>query len=138
MIKTRSADAKLSQPGKATAQPAYDAVGRPLKERDSLGNDTTYHYDPLGRLDTIRYPDGATTSADYDAAGNLLTAKNALGGTTTFTHDPLGRLQSVTGPDEIMTLVTAYDGSDNPTQLAVGGTVNPTTARRRRPGALTP
>lgn len=76
---------------------AYDALGRPLRAtqpegievtwsyvdgadtssviyRDVLGNETTYHYDELGQLGTVEYPDGALEAYAYDPRGPEVTA----------------------------------------------------------------
>lgn len=39
----------------------------------------TYVYDSLGRVSTVRYPDGTEIQYEYDANGNLLSSKTTMG-----------------------------------------------------------
>ncbi|GAA4230000.1 polymorphic toxin-type HINT domain-containing protein [Actinomadura meridiana] len=75
----------------ATNTYAYNGAGQ-LKTKATTGyagpSDTTYLFDPAGRLQTVT-EDGTATSYKYDLAGNL-TQKGA----TTYTYDERNRLTS--------------------------------------------
>lgn len=75
--------------GHVTRFTAYDANGRPGKMTDPNGIDTSYTYDPLGRVKTITVKDPAGASGDA---------------MTSFDYDVEGRVTSITAPstDAIM------------------------------------
>lgn len=63
----------------------YDSVGNLIKEIDPLDNETVYHYDAYGRLDTVTLP---------NPQGNVALPNPVIA----YTYDNLGRVVSVTDP----------------------------------------
>lgn len=58
---------------------AYDKDGHRVEETDMLGNATSYGFDGLGELASIRSPVGASQSFKRDERGNLLEEKRPSG-----------------------------------------------------------
>src|SRR5207237_2977162 len=63
---------------------------------DGRGNRVTQLYDALGRLTSIRYPDGTLSLFEYDAENNVVSSTDARGLRRLPTYDKLGRLLRVT------------------------------------------
>src|SRR6185295_1051983 len=60
---------------------------------------TAYTYDPLGRLDTVMYPDGRFVDYDYDSVGNRTKMTEQIGDinhVSLYTYDSNNRLLSTT------------------------------------------
>ncbi len=78
----------------------YNAAGQVLTDTDRNGHVTTYHYDALGRVDSVTLPGpgGPSVGFTYDAAGDVLTATDELGHVTTRTYDPAGRVLTASDP----------------------------------------
>jgi RHS repeat-associated protein len=72
-----------------------------VRVNDDPSNQTTYHYDLLGRSTGNTTPDSRHTSATYDAFGRMTTATNAAGERTSFERDALGRIHSTFSPDGV-------------------------------------
>src|SRR5205085_2244532 len=65
----------------------------------STGDTTTYTYDALDRLDTVRYPDGRFVDYDYDTFGNRTRMAETNGATVNlriYSYDSDSRLLSIT------------------------------------------
>jgi len=84
---------------------------------DSTSQQTTYLYDPAGRLISTTTPDNVSKITDYDQDGRMISttvdATALLGGKkliTSYTYDSLGRQTSVTHPDGSVTS-QAYDAA---------------------------
>lgn len=54
-----------------TKERKYDKASRLIASIDECGFETTYEYDSLGRLITIRHPNGAIERKEYDVFGNV-------------------------------------------------------------------
>jgi RHS repeat-associated protein len=95
----------------ASAGYTYDEQSRIQSARDENhpAPNTTYTYDPAGRLLTVRQTLGSgqiTTSYAYDVQGNLTAATDPNGNVTSYEFDDLGRMLKQTSP---VTGVTTYD-----------------------------
>jgi len=93
-------DPQTGQPIRPTSEYAYDNAGQLASVTDSLGQETSYSYDDLGRVTKItpHDPDGNPNTNDeptkeytYDAVGNLLSVTDALNHSMKFTYDHLFR-----------------------------------------------
>jgi RHS repeat-associated protein len=75
----------------------------------------TYNPDPLGRIQSITYPDSLTETFDYDAIGNLTNQIDRAGRITRLTYLPARRLSSVTRglPTQTNTIQHIYDQQFN-------------------------
>jgi RHS repeat-associated protein len=83
---------KTINPDGATAETAYNSIGKQTATVDQLGRRIGYEYDAMGRMTRITYPDGTEQTSTFDAEGRLLTIKDRAGRVTTNTYDTLGRL----------------------------------------------
>ncbi|KQZ21680.1 hypothetical protein ASD47_25085 [Caulobacter sp. Root1472] len=80
----------------------YTPNGREATVADGKGNVTTYAYDSLDRLASVRYPNasgGGSSASDYDAYGydeadNRVTWRLRDGQVRTFSYDALNRAQN--------------------------------------------
>lgn len=105
----------------------YDARGNLERQIDPRGAETTFQYDPAGRLEAeisdslaVYYDydetgnlksvtDGrGTTFHQYDLLGRLIEARYPTGEVETFTYDPTGRRLTITY--EGRTYWYVYDG----------------------------
>ena len=106
------------------SQTVYNAQGRVVAAIDSLGNQTQYVYDSLGRrLKTIsnfvtgvynplRPDQDLITTTTYDLAGRVVATVDSRGTRTAFTYDSLGRRVTATqaaGTSLATTSYTCYD-----------------------------
>ena len=74
-----------------------NSYGRITVERDPLGRETSYLYDPEGNVIAITAPDGSSTQIDYHETLNLPVAVNdPAGRITAYTYDERGNLISIT------------------------------------------
>jgi YD repeat-containing protein len=88
----------------------YDGMGRVMTETirpPSGGLTTTIMYDPDGDVASVTEPDGTKTTYTYDGSNQLIEAtETPMGGgateTTTYSYD-MGELVSVTDPDGMIT-----------------------------------
>ena len=64
----------------------YDAAGRLSGIQDAQRLWFRYHYDPLGRPDTLTYPNGGRLISTYDA-DDRVTRRQELSATDTVIHD---------------------------------------------------
>ncbi|MGF6314277.1 RHS repeat-associated core domain-containing protein [Pseudomonas frederiksbergensis] len=77
--------------GKAVWKYQRNAQGDVTEATDPDGQLTHYHYDPQGRLLSIRYPDTSRHVFVWNALGQLLEETLPDGGQRRFSYDALGR-----------------------------------------------
>ncbi|WP_223487592.1 RHS repeat-associated core domain-containing protein [Pseudomonas sp. A-RE-19] len=77
--------------GKAEWKYQRNAQGDVTEATDPDGQVTHYHYDPQGRLLSIRYPDTSRHVFVWNALGQLLEETLPDGGQRKFSYDALGR-----------------------------------------------
>ncbi|MCP3773346.1 hypothetical protein NLX71_08455 [Paenibacillus sp. MZ04-78.2] len=83
--------------GNETISYGYDAAGKRKVMQDNTGT-TNYHYNKLGQLDILTYPDGRTIQYSYDdRQGNRETMTDPFGNVTVYGYDNRNRLTGV-GP----------------------------------------
>ena len=89
-------------------QTVFDSIGRVSTTTDSLGNITTYEYDPncgcSSRRSKITDSLGHITTFAYDAAGRQTSVTDSLNHTMTFEYDALGRRVKTIYPDNTFDL----------------------------------
>ena len=101
---------------------SYNSQHRPLTYTDSAGQTTTYAWNPVGQITSVKNPKNETTTFTYyttDVAGRqrkgrLEKVDGALAGSTdvvTSDYDATGNIARVTGPDGYV-LNFAYDVLD--------------------------
>ncbi len=91
----------------------YDADGNVTSTTDSLGNTTTYEYEPVfGKITRIVDAENDETTFTYDAAGNMLTRTDGNDNTTTMTYNEFGQLLDLEDPEGNRTKFT-YDAFGN-------------------------
>jgi RHS repeat-associated protein len=104
----------------------YDPLGRLATETNGAGLEISYGYDLDGNPTGITYPNGQTANDTYNAAGELASAKDWLGNTTSFGYDPDGNPTTIAFPASTgETDTTAYDYDDQ--SLAITDTKGSTT-----------
>ncbi|MEC0230636.1 RHS repeat-associated core domain-containing protein [Paenibacillus alba] len=57
----------------------YDAIGRLTSVKNAKNETTLYQYNPLGKLTLTTFPDGKTKSSAYDEIGRLIKTTDATG-----------------------------------------------------------
>ncbi len=109
------------------AQYTYDSEDNVLTVTDAKDKVTTFTYDLLNRLETVKEPGKtAWTEYVYDALGNRtkVTDANANGKSTEYNYDDLGRLKTVKDAlgktteysyDAVGNLVSVKDAKNNET-----------------------
>ncbi|MGI8446672.1 MAG: hypothetical protein ACR2MP_05700 [Streptosporangiaceae bacterium] len=120
----------------------YDANGNRSQMVNSSGT-TTYTWDSLNRLTTVRFPGGKTIGYGYDPAGNRLTityqylsgsptvhysydadnrpqgVQDWLGNTTTYSYTRTGQVYQVLFPASTgITSTYAYDNDGRVTSIS--------------------
>ena len=75
----------------------YDGIGRLVSVRDAEGNVTTSVYDMADRRLRVTHPASGEAVFTYDALGNMLTRRTASGDTISYRYE-LGRLKDVLYP----------------------------------------
>ena len=83
--------------GNETIRYDYDAAGKRKVMQDNTGT-TNYHYNELGQLDILTYPDGRTIRYSYDRQGNREKMTDPFGYVTAYGYDNRNRLAGV-GPN---------------------------------------
>ncbi|KPV61171.1 hypothetical protein QJ48_01470 [Paenibacillus sp. A3] len=83
--------------GNETIRYDYDAAGKRKFMQDNTGT-TNYHYNELGQLDILTYPDGRTIQYSYDRQGNREKMTDPFGYVTAYGYDNRNRLTGV-GPN---------------------------------------
>ena len=103
----------------------YDASGNLLTRTDSLGNTTTFTYDPVfSQVTSITDPLGNVTKYTYDASGNKASATDPNGNTTTYVYNTFGQLIQSTNSLGGKT-IHSYDsfGNEATNTNAIGSTM---------------
>ncbi|MEP6473407.1 MAG: hypothetical protein ABJC74_06780, partial [Gemmatimonadota bacterium] len=67
--------------------------------RDSLGNVTAFHYDSVGRNDSILAPHGLASATQFGSMNQVVQSKDPLGHVTLFKYDSLFNLIRVQDPN---------------------------------------
>ena len=94
----------------------YDALNRLSNVVDAVAGTTTYGFDTVGNLQTLRYPNALTNSYQYDSLNRLtnLTGKSSSGTTASFFYklaaagNRTNLSENINGSSR--TLAWAYDG----------------------------
>lgn len=96
----------------------YDVNGNRTYVQDPNGFETTYVYDGLSNLKTLKSPDqgvnlatGVTDKMDYDAAGNVTTKTDARNKVTKYRYDTTNKLTSITYNDATVASFTYGTGN---------------------------
>jgi len=87
---------------------ATDALGRPVRNEDGLGNYTQPGYDANGNKTSLRDRRAKNWSFTYDKEGRLKTVATPLGRTTTQTWNSRGLLETINEPSNQLTTL-GYD-----------------------------
>lgn len=88
---------ELNGPNVGRVQSKYTALGQMRWNRDAAGNETTYHYDLLGRLEwKLAGDDYYRFDFDEDAIGLLNRATHNDSYTAVYDYDGVGRLLKLT------------------------------------------
>jgi RHS repeat-associated protein len=101
----------------ATTNYQYDALGHLINVTDTMGNQTTIHYDSLGRKDYMIDPDMGEWQYQYDLNGNLTLRTDANGQQVQFAYDALNRKASkglLNAPSPDVTYTYDEPASTNP------------------------
>jgi RHS repeat-associated protein len=118
---------KGTRPGSGTTTYSYDAVGNLAGYVYPNSVETSYEYNTLNRLTSMRGSKGTGTLASYGytlgATGNRLSVVEANGRKVNYTYDDLYRLKSETISDDP---ATANNGSVNYDYDAVGNRLSRT------------
>lgn len=98
---------------KDTSTYTFDTLGRMTSMKDVAGNTWSWTYDAAGRQVSATDPDAGASSLSYDASGRLSTATNALGTVTKNEYDALDRsvktTVAVSGGTEKTLVTRSYD-----------------------------
>ncbi|MFJ3958069.1 colicin E5-related ribonuclease [Arthrobacter sp. NPDC090010] len=79
-----------------TTSYGYDALGQMTSMKDVSGNTWTWGYDAAGRQVTASDPDSGNSSMSYDSSGRLSATSNALGSVSAVEYDDLDRTVKTT------------------------------------------
>jgi YD repeat-containing protein len=91
---------RLTRVSSDTRQAAffYDAHGNLAALTDSLGRQTRYEYDAVGRVTGVTRPDGSFVDFAHDANGNLTVLVNPSGVAHRFAYNKVNRASGYTTP----------------------------------------
>ena len=92
---------------------AYDPVNRITTVTDALGNETYYQHDPELRLVSTTDALENTERYEYDSNNNRTKVVDKNGFATLYTYDSLGNVTSKSDPSRNLTAI-AYDSRNNP------------------------
>jgi len=82
----------VTSPGTLAATTyTYDSLSRVATVRDGRGGTLTLSYDGLDRVTSISASDGSSFTNTYDANGNLTARDDSAGNRTAYTYDTLNR-----------------------------------------------
>src|SRR5262249_14873476 len=113
---------------------AYDVMGNRTSTTDAEGRTTTYTYDALNRLLTVKTPTVTnaagnavtyTSSYAYDGVGNRITAIDNNGNRTDTIYNPDNLVRQVTDPSGHITQY-AYDADLNQVSIVIGAELGAT------------
>jgi len=126
--------------GRTTTYNSYDGAGRPTRITDDANSvNTDMTYTPRGWLAT-RTIGGAVTTFGYDAMGDVTSIKDPSGIITSFKYDPAHRLTDITdamGNDIHYTLDAAGNKTAEQTKTASGTVVRSLSRQFNSLGQLT-
>ena len=86
----------------------YDVTNNPVYKVDERGFTTTYTYDKLNRVISVKNPLNQVSTKTYDANGNIMSETDWRGNTTTYSYDILNRMISVKDPNNIIIETLTY------------------------------
>jgi RHS repeat-associated protein len=99
----------------------WDATNNRSKETDGTGDVTSWTYDAMNRVATVKGPDTNTTSYTYDNNGNLATRTDPNSHITNFGYDKDNHLTTTTTPlSRVWTNSYNLDGQLTQTITPVG------------------
>ncbi|HPM81482.1 MAG TPA: RHS repeat-associated core domain-containing protein, partial [Candidatus Anammoximicrobium sp.] len=88
----------------------YDTAGRRTSMSDQFGHGTVYHYDALGRLESIANELGAPIDAyEYDDLGRLAKETKGNGAYTTYEYDAAGELVHLVNYTRLGSVLSRFD-----------------------------
>lgn len=90
----------------------YNALGKVASVKDPEGNITNYTYDSLGRMTQERTPGGGSTSYVYDSLGRVTKRTDPVGGTQDFVYNGIGQIIKVIDKNGAETQYV-YDAAGN-------------------------
>lgn len=104
-----------------TRTTSYDALNRPLVERDEGNYPTTYAYSSAGKVVSVTDARNNTRITTYDSLERKTRYRAADGGVTRFEYDNNNNLVRLTDPRNTVS-ATVYDELDRPVEItsAVG------------------
>ncbi|HEY1302918.1 MAG TPA: RHS repeat-associated core domain-containing protein [Vicinamibacterales bacterium] len=100
---------------------SYDAVGRVASVRRYDGTTIKYGYDGAGRRTSLIYPNGNTVQSQYNGASRLTAVIDWSNRKTVYTYDAAGNLAGIALPNGV-TVGYSYDAAD---RLAGVSVLNP-------------
>ncbi len=103
--------AKIDPLGDSITHSYEQVFNRRTATRDKKGYETTFSYDTLGNLLTVRRPHGVTEAYAYDSLGNRILYVNGRGDSTRYSYDNNGYRSAISYP--IGTESFEYDNSGN-------------------------
>ena len=106
---------KITAPGNAVTQYAYDISGRLTTQTDATGLVTEYGYDENSQLISV-VTNGNESLYEYDAMGNVSSVTDAEGRCVKLAYDLNGNLTEIIYPDGTND-VTEYDALGRVVQL---------------------
>jgi RHS repeat-associated protein len=109
----------LSRSGSGPAtisQLQYDTMDRVVGYIDAFGKNVNYAYDALGRVATLKYPDGKMLTNNYDALSRLTNQVDWAGRQMSYTYDKANRLILRTYPNGIVQ-TNSFDNDGRVTDL---------------------
>ena len=119
---------KAVYPGtNSTINYTYDAAGNRVSMTIPGSKTTTYSYDALNRISSIKGYNNKTTNYTYDAVGNLATVKYPNNVTATYTYDTLNRLTRLVnqGATKLSDFAYTYNTSGRKSSVVtLDGTIN--------------
>jgi YD repeat-containing protein len=89
----------MGDPAAKTTTFGYDALDRLITVKDAKSLTTTYGYDGLDNLLSLASPDTGTANMTYDDAGNMVTRTDSRGVATSYSYDALDRPMAATTTD---------------------------------------
>ena len=113
LIEVRLADPDGTGPlARPISKFEYDRRGNPVRSIDPLGNAITQNYDALDRPTRTTNALGQSTLYEYDRNGNLIRQTDAAGNVQQYAYDQRNRRISETAADGGRTLLE-YDSNDH-------------------------